>query len=134
MTKLLKLAVLAVVSGGVVPGLAWGQLADPMRPPGGVAVTAVPGADGAAGGDSVAGVQAVFIRPGGRSSALVNGQMLYVGDKLAEKKVIKITESEVVLRSESGRETMKLIPDVMKTPHKNIAAKPLAGNVGRKSP
>lgn len=132
MRKALKFAVLAVVTGCAVSGLAVGQMADPTRPPGGMATGPSTGLDGT-GTDAVIGVQAIFIRPGGKSSALVNGQMLQVGDKLADKKVINITESEIVLRSESGRETMKLIPDVTKTPHKSAAIRLPVNSAGRKS-
>lgn len=104
---------------------AFAQVPDPMRPPaaanereGGVAVAAE------------SGVQTVILRPGGNSIAVINGQYLAVGDKLGDKRVLKIGESEVVLQGPGGREVVKLIPAIEKMPAKKaVAAKrPMTGN------
>jgi hypothetical protein len=56
--------------------------------------------------------------------AVVNGQHVAVGGKLGDKRVVKITESEVVLKGESGREVIKVTPDIEKVPvNKTAAAK-----------
>jgi peroxiredoxin len=68
------------------------------------------------------GVQTVILRPKGKSAAVINGQYVQVGDKLGDKKVVKIAESEVVLQGEGGREVMKVTPDIEKVPVKKKAA------------
>lgn len=107
-------------------GLAWvaavhAQGADPTRPAGIMAG----GTDAGAGASTPTetGVQTVIIRPGGKSSAVINGQHVVVGGKFGEKRVLKISETEVVLKGESGRETLKVTPSIEKTPARKKAAR-----------
>ena len=103
---------------GMSPVLA--QLPDPTRPPeifltseGGGVVT-----------PHESGVQTVILRPGGRkSAAVINGQYVEVGGMVGDKRVLKITESEVVLNGESGREVIRVMPAIEKMPVKKAAAK-----------
>ncbi|MCK9381243.1 MAG: hypothetical protein M0P95_09270 [Sulfuritalea sp.] len=105
----------------VVASPVFGQVPDPTRPP--AAVIDQEGGSGVAAVES--GVQTVIVRPGGKSIAVINGQYLAVGDKLGDKRVLKISESEVVLKGEGGREVIKLIPAIEKVPAKKAgAAKP----------
>ncbi|MCX7156849.1 MAG: hypothetical protein NTW45_10470 [Rhodocyclales bacterium] len=102
---------------GVGPVLA--QVPDPTRPAG---IVAAPD-----GGEGVAapvesGVQTVILRPGGKSAAVINGQYVEVGDRLGDKRVLKISESEIVLKGESGREVIKVTPAIEKMPAKKVAA------------
>lgn len=60
------------------------------------------------------GVQTVILRPGGKAAAVINGQHVVVGGKLGDKRVVRITESEVVLKGASGTETIKVTPAVDK--------------------
>lgn len=92
-------------------GSAMAQVPDPTRPPDALL------APGPAGGPPVSvdsGVQTVILRPGGKSAAVVNGQYIVVGEMVGDKRVIKITESEVVLKGESGREIIKVMPAIEK--------------------
>jgi MSHA biogenesis protein MshK len=91
---------------------------DPTRPAG----TLMPEMAGSAAAPVESGVQTVILRPGGKSVAVINGQYVAVGDKLGDKRVVKITESEVVLKGESGREVIKVTPDIEKVPVKKTAA------------
>lgn len=94
------------------------QLPDPTRPAG-ASMTA----DGAGGGvPADSGVQAVVVRHRGKSAAVINGQYVEVGGKLGDKRVLKIGESEVVLLGATGREVIKVIPDVEKQPVRRKAA------------
>jgi hypothetical protein len=65
----------------------------------------------------------VILRPGGQSAAVINGQYLRVGDKFGDKRVLKISESEVVLKGESGREVIKVTPAIEKVSVKKNAAR-----------
>ena len=53
---------------------------------------------------------------------MINGQYVEVGDKLGDKRVLKISESEVVLKGEGGREVIKVTPAIEKVPAKKAAA------------
>lgn len=102
---------------------ALGQVPDPTRPPAAMI-------EPAKGGDAAVvaiegGVRTVVLRQGGKSIAVINGQYVKQGDKVGDKRVLKISESEVVLMGESGREVIKTIPAIEKVPTKQaIAAKP----------
>lgn len=78
------------------------------------------------GGGNANGVQAIIMRKGGKSSAVVAGQTVrvgdWIGDKASGKQVLKISENAVIFQGKSGRETLRLIPAVEKVP----TAKPRA--------
>lgn len=98
---------------------AWEQLPDPTRPPDGAAL-----ADPAGGGTSAtaaaaaaSGVQAIFLRPGRKPAALIDGHYVEQGARLGDKRVLKISENEVVLRDAAGQnETLKVVTGAEKTP------------------
>lgn len=105
----------------MLPAVGLAQVPDPTRPP-----SAMGGTDTASGmalQSFDAGVQTVIVRKSGKSGALINGQYVEVGGKLGDKKVVKITETEVVLQGEGGREIMKTTPAIEKTPTAKPAAK-----------
>ncbi len=102
---------------GVILGPVLAQVPDPTRPP----VGQDP-ADGAAAPVN-SGIQTVILRPGGKSAAVINGQYLRVGDKFGDKRVLKISESEVILKGESGREVLKVMPAIEKIPAKKIVVR-----------
>jgi MSHA biogenesis protein MshK len=83
------------------------ELVDPTRPPNSPA----PGAqDGAPAGTQL---QSVLIAPG-RRIAIINGKSVALGDTLGESKVVKITETEVVLQKGDETEVLKMFPGVDK--------------------
>lgn len=102
---------------GLMVGPVFAQLPDPTRPPAGLD----PAEGAAAPVDS--GIQTVILRPGGKSVAVINGQQVRVGDKFGDKRVLKIGESEVVLKGEGGREVIKVMPAIEKIPAKKGAAR-----------
>ena len=103
---------------GVASALA--QVPDPTRPAG--ALLTPEGGSAAAPVES--GVQTVILRHGGRkSAAVINGQYVEVGGMVGDKRVLKISESELVLQGESGREVIKVMPAIEKMPAKKAAAK-----------
>ena len=55
-------------------------------------------------------------------TAIIGGEMVKLGGKYGDARVIKITESEVVLRSATGTETLRMYPDVTMKPIKPAPA------------
>jgi MSHA biogenesis protein MshK len=94
------------VIGLVIPCAIAQVMTDPTRPAQGV--YSPESTDNAA----VAPVlQSVMITPTART-AIIGGNAVKLGAKYGDARVIKITESEVVLRSASGTETLKMYPGV----------------------
>ncbi|MGZ5233554.1 MAG: MSHA biogenesis protein MshK [Burkholderiales bacterium] len=81
---------------------------DPTRPPG-----AVPSADTEPEQARAPVLQSVLITPTHRA-AIINGQRVELGGRYGEARVLKITETEVVLRSVTGTEVLKMYPNVDK--------------------
>jgi len=81
-------------------------LPDPTRPP--AAVVAPAGE-----GDAPAGpvLQSVLITPT-RRSAIISGEPVVLGGSYRDAKVVQINEAEVVLKSGTRIETLKLYPAV----------------------
>lgn len=102
----------AALSLGLAVAPAQAQaLVDPTRPPNAPA----PGEpEGAPGGTQL---QSVLISPG-RRLAVINGAMVPLGGMVGEAKVVKITETEVVLQKGDETEVLKLFPGVDKQPVK----------------
>lgn len=103
----------------VVAASALAQVPDPTRPPGAVSAPP-PGGVGAPPVES--GVQTLILRHEGKSGAVINGQYVEVGGKLGDKRVVKISDSEVVLAGAGGREVIRLTPAIEKVQAKKTAA------------
>jgi len=82
---------------------------DPTRPP----AALLSGTPGAAIGGSL--LQSVIITPTQRA-AIIGGEKVDLGGKYGDARVVKITESEVVLRSATGTETLQMYPGVEMKP------------------
>ena len=82
--------------------------ADPTRPPNASET-------GSGGQGAVAGprLESVLIAPD-RRIAVISGQPVSLGGKYGEARVVRISESEVVLQNGDQRETLKLFPEVEK--------------------
>ena len=114
-------AIAAVALGCLSP--AWGQaLSDPTRPPP-AWIAAHPKAAGAPATEQAAAsqLQSLLIGPS-RRYAIIDGQLLGVGDRYRDARVVAVRPDGVVLRSASGTRTLKLFPDVEKHPAKPLAA------------
>lgn len=102
--------VLIVLAGSLawLPA-AWAQqLRDPTQPP------SLLMQDGmAAGASSEPVLQSVFISPT-RRAAIISGQTVRLGEKFNGATLVKITESEVVLRNDGELQTLKLFPGIGK--------------------
>jgi len=87
------------------------QVADPTRP------ADAPPADGLSAQNNGLNLQTIIVHPGkGRSTALIAGQVVRLGSRLGDKRVTKITEDEVVLQGDHGREVLRLTPSIQKKP------------------
>ena len=94
----------AVVCIALACGAQGAPFADPTRPPGAV--------EGISGGASTPGtprLESVLIGPD-RRVAVINGQQVTIGTKFGGGQVVRITESEVLIRKAEGDESLKLFP------------------------
>jgi MSHA biogenesis protein MshK len=113
---LLAGAILLVAGHGA---LAQG-LIDPTRPSG-MAQSAGPDT-GEAGAAPATQLQSVLIASG-RRVAVINGTRVMQGDMYGDAKVVKISESEVVLRKGTETEVLKMYPGIEKQPTKRRFAR-----------
>lgn len=112
--RLLPAMVAAFLAG--TASLAHGQgdtpLADPTRPPA-LLEPAPPASEAAAPIRS--GLQTVILREGHKPMAVINGVQVELGDKIGDATLVKLNESEAVLQGPTGRQTLRMTPDVEKT-------------------
>ncbi len=103
---------LAHLMPALLAGLLCGSLqAEPLRDP-----TRPPGSSEYAPGQADSGLQSIVRREGQKPRALINGELLSLGDKVGNQRLIAIKEDSVVLRDEQGnREILQLTPAVSKT-------------------
>lgn len=76
--------------------------ADPTRPPG--APQAAKGGAASPGGPRL---ESVLIAPD-RRIAVISGQQVTLGSRFGDGEVVRITESEVLIRRRDGEESLKL--------------------------
>jgi MSHA biogenesis protein MshK len=87
-------------------------LPDPTRPPASLSVVESASAVASTSGPEL---QSILISPT-RRIAIINGQHLRQGDKFGEARVVRISESEVILRNGSESQVLKLFPEIEKRP------------------
>jgi len=78
---------------------------DPTRP-----ATASDGAGAAGGSEAGPRVESILIAPD-RRVAVINGETVTLGGRIAAGEVVRINESEVVVRGVEGERTLTLLPD-----------------------
>lgn len=88
---------------------AQGLPADPTRPSGAEHA-------GAMSGKTYSGprLESVYLPAKGRARAVIDGRLVVVGDEVGERKLVRITETLVVLEGPDGQEKLFLTPDVEK--------------------
>ena len=92
---------------------AWGQaLSDPTRPAA-AWLAAQPKTGGAEVVEAAPRLQSLLIGPS-RRYAIIEGQLVGVGDTFKDTRVVAVRPTGVVLRSQRGTETLKIFPDVEK--------------------
>ncbi len=90
------------ISSAVAQGMS-----DPTRPP----AAALSAASADAGASAAPVLHSIKITPT-EKSAIIGSETVRQGGRYGEARVIRITDSEVVLRSAAGTETLRLYPDV----------------------
>ncbi len=101
---------LALVLGACLTAAAGAQgMTDPTRPPGALATAAGEGA--AASGGPV--LQSVMLSPG-RKVAMISGEIVVLGGRYGSARLVKLTESEAVLKNGAETTVLKLYPLVEK--------------------
>lgn len=99
----------AAIAGILLAGMlhAAPPFADPMQPP-----NVADGADRSSPSAEVGPrLESILIAPD-RRMAVISGQQVSVGDKLSGMSVVRILETEVVVRGAEGEKTLKLFPEV----------------------
>ena len=103
-----SLAMMVVLAGMVGQSQAQAVLADPTRPPGGVA------------GDTFAAettgpvLQSVLIPKKGKPVAVIGGQQIRLGEKYGESRLIRLSDREAALEGPAGIERLPLTPGIEK--------------------
>lgn len=90
------------------------NLPDPTRPPS--LLGPLPPAFGEEPDSTPAPIpvlQSIILSPT-RKAAIISGQTVVLGEKFGEARLVKLTESEAVLRTVDGVQVLKLFPDVDK--------------------
>ncbi len=116
-----KLAVVISVTAAFACDAALAQaMTDPTRPPTGHDVVVDGGGEPAAAGTPV--LQSVMITPT-LKAAIINGEMVKLGGKFGNAQLVKVSESEVVLKSGDETQVVKMYPGVEKHESMRMAPK-----------
>lgn len=107
------LAMLLLVGPIAVGAVSAQTLRDPTQPPVAARASAASAASADARPTADPVLHAVLIAPD-RRVAIISGRRFDVGDLVGDSRIIRITETEVLLRSSTGQTTLKLFPQVSK--------------------
>lgn len=111
----LSVSALAVLLAGAIAPASAQALPDPTRPPGNMEYGAAVGAS--------SGLQTIIRRAGAKPRALINGEIVALGDKVGDSHLVAINADNVVLMDADGhRETLTLTPGISKLPVKTVPA------------
>ena len=114
--RLIRCLVLLCIA---LPALAQSGLADPTRPPPGMA------GDPAAADEARGPVlQSVILPKKGKPVAIISGQQVSLGGNFGDSRLIALSEREAVLQGPGGIERLLLTPGIEKT--QIIAKNPVA--------
>jgi MSHA biogenesis protein MshK len=108
--KLAQLLAAAAALSAAAAGSAAQALTDPTRPPSIQILGAA-----AAGPASGSPLQSILLSAT-RKGAIINGQYIPLGGAYGEAKLVRITASDVTLKSAHTTEVLKLYPSVEKAP------------------
>ena len=109
----------------LVAGLARGEaLVDPTRPPPAFAAEAA-GNDAPA--DAAPRLQSVVVPRQGKPTAVISGQTVRLGEMWGDSRLVRVTESEVVLDGPQGRQRLLLTPEASKVMIQEKSGKAPAG-------
>ena len=98
----------ALLLSAMTSGAAFAQgIADPTRPPGGLAETA----EAVGAGGPV--LQSVMLSPS-RKVAVISGEMVVLGGRYGSSRLVRLTETEAVLKNGADVTVLRLYPQVDK--------------------
>lgn len=121
-----RLTLWVTAAGCLMPGPAHAQaLADPTRP-----AAALLADDAVGGAASAPELQSVIISPTMRA-AIINGQLVRLGGGFGSARVVRISESEVVLREGAEDHVLRLYPGVKKSAASESSRGRTAGSARR---
>ena len=118
--RILRIAALLAWMPCMVSAAVAQILVDPTRPPGGLADMA---GSAAVGGPVL---QSVMLSPG-RKVAVISGEAVVLGGRYGEARLVRLTESEAVLKNGDETTVLKLYPQV----EKRMAGSPKSGSTGK---
>jgi MSHA biogenesis protein MshK len=98
--------------------LAWAgdaSLPDPTQPPESV-MQAASGTDAVPAAMTL--LQTVILRQGARPAAIIGGELVSLGERYGEARLMSVSEDSVVLEGSGGRQVLYLMPGIHKTPAK----------------
>jgi len=94
----------------VLAPVAYAQaLSDPTQPPAATDAVSAPG--GAQSSPQLSRLQSVLIAPG-RRIAIIDGVTVPLGGKLGDATLVRLSETEAVLRKGGETEVLKLLPGI----------------------
>lgn len=111
---------MAVVVVVAISGAQAQALTDPTRPPS--ATSAASGSPAAQEDTTGTQLQSILISSG-RKVAVINGTMVPLGGMVGEARVVRITETQVVLKKGGETEVLKMYPGIDKRAVKRAAAR-----------
>ena len=109
------MAIVVAISGAQAQALT-----DPTKPPS--ATSALSGSPGAQEETTGTQLQSILISSG-RKVAVINGTMVPLGGMVGEARVVRITETQVVLKKGEETEVLKMYPGIDKRAVKRSAAR-----------
>lgn len=96
-------------------------LQDPTRPP--ASLLAVP-AQAASAPESSVQLQSVLLGKGRTPAAVISGEVVVLGGRFRDAKLVRITERFAVLRGPQGETTLPLLPDTTRQGHSPATPEP----------
>ncbi len=118
--RILRIAALLAWGPGMVSAAVAQSLVDPTRPPVGLADMA---GSAAVGGPVL---QSVMLSPG-RKVAVISGEAVILGGRYGAARLVRLTETEAVLKNGAETIVLKLYPRV----EKRVAGRPESGSAGK---
>ena len=113
----------ALAMAAAMAGAQAQTLTDPTKPPASLSATGTQSGS-PTDQEAVAGTQLQSILfSGGRKLAVINGIMVPLGGMVGEARLVRITETQVVLKTGEATEVLKMYPGIEKRPVKRIAAR-----------
>lgn len=108
---------LLTMAGMLAMALAWAgdeSLPDPTLPPAVVMQSAAVAAG--ASGPAAPVLHTVILRTGAKPAAVIGNELVELGGRYGDARLVKVSAGEVVLNGPGGRQVLRLVPGVNKTP------------------